>query len=166
MGATAPLLETGLGFSHAQIGVLASTSAVVGVLATLPVGVLADRVNRVGLLRIVVVLWTVGIVWVGLSSTFAMMLMARAMLGAVAAAAGLIAASLVGDVVATDERGHVFGRLLLAQLIGTTVGVTVSGEIGGLIGWRWGLLVARGCRSGHRGLARQGDRAPPTIVVG
>jgi predicted MFS family arabinose efflux permease len=126
LGATAPLLETGLGFSHAQIGALASTSAVVGVLATLPVGVLADRVNRVGLLRIVVLLWTVGMVWVGLSSTFAMMLIARAMLGAVAAAAGPIAASLVGDVVATDERGHVFGRLLLAQLIGTTVGVTVS----------------------------------------
>src|SRR5690348_12984484 len=137
LGATAPLLETGLGFSHAQIGALASTSAVVGVLATLPVGVLADRVNRVGLLRIVVLLWTVGMVWVGLSSTFAMMLTARAMLGAVAAAAGPIAASLVGDVAATDERGHVFGRLLLAQLIGTTVGVSVSGEIGGLIGWRW-----------------------------
>ena len=137
LGATAPLLEAGLGFSHAQIGALASTSAVVGVLATLPVGVLADRVNRVRLLRIVVVLWTVGMVWVGLSSTFAMMLMARAMLGAVAAAAGPIAASLVGDVVAPDERGHVFGRLLLAQLAGTTVGVTVSGEIGGLIGWRW-----------------------------
>jgi hypothetical protein len=48
LGATAPLLETGLGFSHVQIGALASTSAVVGVLATLPVGVLADRVNRVG----------------------------------------------------------------------------------------------------------------------
>src|SRR5690349_24925196 len=50
LGAVAVQLEGDLRISHAQLGLLASVSAVVGAAACLPVGILADRVNRVRLL--------------------------------------------------------------------------------------------------------------------
>ena len=45
VGATATLLHDNLGLSSGRIGLLASASALVGALATVPMGVLADRVT-------------------------------------------------------------------------------------------------------------------------
>ncbi|HEU5267489.1 MAG TPA: MFS transporter, partial [Jatrophihabitans sp.] len=137
-GATARLLRQDLSLSHGQIGLLSSVTAFIGLLATLPAGMAADRWSRVRLLRIAVVLWAVGMAWIAMSSSLTSMAAPRALLGAVNAAAGPITASLIGDTVPIDRRGRVYGRLVAAQLIGSGLGVVISGELAGLLGWRWG----------------------------
>lgn len=146
VGATARVLHTQLGLSRPEIGTLSSVSAIVGVVATIPAGIAADRWHRVRLMRYAVALWTLGMIWVGATSTFAQMLPARAALGALIALVGPVAVSLVGDTVPVADRGWVFGRILAAELVGSALGVTVSGELAGLIDWRWAFwwLAAAG----------------------
>lgn len=137
VGATAQTLHDQLGFSSSQIGVLASAAALIGAFATVPMGVLADRVNRVRLLTVSALIWSGAMVLVGCSASFGWMLLARVGLGVVTATAGPAVASLIGDVVEPAHRGRVFGFLLLGELAGTGVGLAVSGVIAGLVDWRW-----------------------------
>lgn len=177
MGATARMLHARLGFSTSDIGALASVSSIVGVAATIPIGIAADRYRRVRLLRWAVATWSVGMIWVGATSTLAEMLPARAALGALTAAIGPVTVSLIGDTVAPADRGWVFGRVLTAQLCGSAAGVAMSGEVAGLFGWRWAfwwlagagalaLWAARGIgepdRVGARAARRDSDRGPST----
>jgi predicted MFS family arabinose efflux permease len=46
-------------------------------------------------------------------------------------------ASLVGDLVPTDERGKIYGRILAGELTGTGLGLVGSTFIAGMLGWRW-----------------------------
>lgn len=63
VGAAATQLERDLGVLHTQLGLLPAASALIGALATLPAGVLVDRVPRVRLLAISVVLWSLARVY-------------------------------------------------------------------------------------------------------
>lgn len=137
VGATATLLRDRLGLSSGRIGLLASISALIGALATVPMGVLADRVPRVRLLAWAVATWTFAMVAVGATDTFWSMLIARTGLGVVTAVAGPVSASLIGDTVAQGQRGRVYSFLLAGELAGTGLGLVVSGEVAGLVGWRW-----------------------------
>jgi predicted MFS family arabinose efflux permease len=137
VGATATLLHDNLGLSSARIGLLASASALIGALATVPMGVLADRVDRVRLLMWAVITWSMAMVLVGATDTFWWMMVARVGLGVVTAVAGPVSASLIGDTVAEGQRGQVFSFLLAGELAGTGLGLVVSGEVAGLAGWRW-----------------------------
>jgi MFS family permease len=70
VGAVAGPLERSLGLTHAQLGLLASAGTLVGALATIPAGVLADRVPRVPVLAGVVVSWALAMAAVGASDSF------------------------------------------------------------------------------------------------
>jgi MFS family permease len=137
VGATAQTLHDQLGLGTGEIGVLASAAALVGALASVPMGVLADRLDRVKLLTVSALIWSGAMVLVGCTSSFGWMLAARIGLGVVTATAGPAVASLVGDAIEPVHRGRVFGFILLGELGGTGVGLVLSGEIAGLAGWRW-----------------------------
>jgi len=179
VGATATLLHDKLGLSTDRIGLLASASALIGAAATLPMGVLADRVNRVQLLIWAVLAWAVAMLLVGTTDTFWWMLAARVGLGVVTAVAGPVSASLIGDTVAQGQRGRVYSFVLAGELAGTGLGLVVSGEVAGIFGWRWGywwlvlpsLVLAwtlRGVpepRRGHRDSTARSRDALATDVV-
>lgn len=142
IGATALQVQDALGINQGQIGLLATSSTLVGVAFTIPFGILADRRNRVRLLRATVVLWSIAAVGVGLSPNFGLMVAAHAVLGLVTGAGGPLVASLVGDAVPPDRRGRVFSLLLLGELMGSALGLVGAGEIAALVGWReayWAL---------------------------
>jgi predicted MFS family arabinose efflux permease len=80
VGAVAGPLERSLGLTHAQLGLLASAGTLLGALATIPAGVLADRVPRVPVLVGVVVSWALAMAAVGASDSFLAMLASRASL--------------------------------------------------------------------------------------
>lgn len=146
VGAVATQLESSLAISHTQLGLLASVTALVAALATLPFGVLADRVARVPVLATSVALWGLAMIVSGAAASYPMLLLSRLALGAVIAAAGPALASLTGDLFAPEERARIFGYILAGDLAGTAIGFMISGAVSAAFGWRaafW-ILAAPG----------------------
>lgn len=146
LGAVAAELQGSLGISNLQLGVLASVSLGVAGLATLPIGMLTDRIRRVPLLVGSIVLWSVALVAAGASPSFGWLLLSRVALGAVSATAGPAIASLVGDYFPPGDRGRIYGFVLTGEIIGAGFGFVVAGFLTAALSWRWGFwaLVAPG----------------------
>jgi predicted MFS family arabinose efflux permease len=141
VGALARQLEKAFGIGNTQLGLLTTVTALVGALACLPVGVLADRSKRVPLLAWAVALGAVCMIASGLANGYVMLLATRFALGGVTAASGPIITSLTGDLFPAEDRSRIFGLVLTGELVGTGAGLVVSAELGALVGWRVPLLL-------------------------
>jgi predicted MFS family arabinose efflux permease len=144
VGAVAAQLERDMGIDNTQIGLLVTVSTAVAALATLPVGLLTDRINRVRLLSAAIVVWSLTMVVSGASDSYLMLLLTRIGLGAVGAAATPAVASLTGDLFPAAERGRIYGFILSGELVGAGLGFVVSGDIAGVLDWRyafWALAL-------------------------
>ena len=140
VGASATQLRQSLHITNTDIGLLVSVTSLVAAVASLPFGVLADRVNRTRVLGLAILLWGVAMLWSATASSFGGLLVARLALGGVTAAAGPFVASLVGDYFPGSERGRVYGFILAGELVGAGVGFAVTGDIARL-SWQAALVV-------------------------
>lgn len=169
LGAVAAELQHALGIGNVELGILASASLAVAGLATIPVGMLADRTRRVPLLVASVGLWSLALLVAGAAQSFGWLLLARLALGAFSATTGPVIASLMGDYFPSRERGAIYGFVLTGEMLGAGVGFVGAGFLTAALSWRWGfwVLVLPGLALGvllHRRLpepARGGaDRVP------
>ena len=140
VGASATELRHSLHITNTDIGLLVSVTSLVAAAASLPFGVLADRVNRTRILGLAILLWGVAMLWSATASSFGDLLLARLALGGVTAAAGPFVASLVGDYFPGSERGRIYGFILAGELVGAGVGFAVTGDIAAL-SWQAALVV-------------------------
>src|SRR5438105_7121873 len=140
VGASATHLRSSLHISNTDIGLLVSVTSIVAAIASLPFGVLADRVRRTWTLGAAIVLWGGAMIWSATTGSFGELLLARVFLGGVTAAAGPMVASLVGDYFPAGERGQVYGYILGGELIGAGVGFAVTGDIATL-SWRAAFVI-------------------------
>ena len=140
VGASASELRSGLHITNTDIGLLVAVSSLVGAVATLPFGVLADRVTRTRVLGFTIVLWGFAMLWSATASNFEHLLWARLFLGAVTASAGPLVASLVGDWFGSWERGRIYGTILAGEYVGAGVGFAVTGNIAAL-SWRAAFVI-------------------------
>ena len=140
VGASATALRSGLHISNTDIGLLVAVTSLVAALATLPFGVLADRVKRTLTLGLVIILWGGAMLWSAAVSDFGDLLLARVFLGAATAAAGPLVASLVGDYFHPSERGRIYGFILAGELVGAGFGFAVTGDIATL-SWRAAFII-------------------------
>jgi MFS family permease len=184
LGALAPGIRSSFHISNTQLGLLASAFSIVGGLATVPVGALTDRVNRVRLLTASIVVWSVAMVASGLAVTFFMLFAARLLLGAVTATGGPTVASLTGDLYPPSERGRILSWIRSGELVGAGFGFLLAGAVAVVFDWRGvfvilavlGLLIARGATrlpepargaQGGAGTARSpGDEARRGDITG
>lgn len=139
VGSVAPQLEGALLISNSQIGVIAAVAALSGAIGTLGVGVLTDRVHRIGLLAGSIVLWSAAQVAGALAPSFLVLTLTRVALGAVTATSGPTIASLTGDFFPARERARMLGLILTGELVGAGIGIVVSGDLASLLSWRWGF---------------------------
>jgi MFS family permease len=139
LGAVAAELERNLGISNLELGILASASLALAGVATIPIGILTDRVCRTRLLAASVVLWSATLLVSGASTSFPMLLFSRMALGALGATSGPTIASLIGDYFPTHDRAHCYGDVLTGEIIGAGFGFIVAGEITAVLWWRWGF---------------------------
>jgi MFS family permease len=177
VGAAATPLRHALGISNTDIGLLVTVTSLVAALASLPFGVLADRVRRTWMLGAAIVLWGTAMIWSATVSSFGDLLVTRVALGAVTAAAGPVVASLVGDYFAAAERGRIYGYILAGELAGAGVGFAVTGDIAAL-SWRAAFvllalpafvlawLVFRLPEPARGGMAPLADTNAPQAAVG
>jgi MFS family permease len=140
VGASATELRAGLHITNTDIGLLVAVSSLVGAIATLPFGVLADRVRRTRVLGATIVLWGAAMLWSATASSFGELLWTRLFLGAVTASAGPMVASLVGDWFGSWERGRIYGVILAGEYLGAGVGFAVTGNIAAL-SWRAAFVI-------------------------
>jgi len=140
VGASASALRSGLHITNTDIGLLVTVSSLVGAIATLPFGVLADRVTRTRILGGTIVLWGAAMLWSATASNFHELLWTRVFLGAVTASAGPLVASLVGDWFGSWERGRIYGVILAGEYIGAGVGFAVTGNVSTL-SWRAAFVI-------------------------
>ncbi len=140
VGAAAVPLRRALGISNTDIGLLVAVSSAVGAVFSLPFGVLADRLRRTWILGFALLTWGAAMLWSATASSFGQLLLTRACLGAVTAAAGPVAASLVGDWFPGSERGRIYGFVLTGELVGAGFGFAVTGDIAAL-SWRAAFVI-------------------------
>lgn len=141
VGALAAPLEKAFHIGNTDIGLLVTVTTLVGCVATLPFGTVADRYSRTFLLQTVIALWAVATIVSCLSISFPMLLITRLALGGVIAAAGPALASLFGDLVPGDERSRLWGYVLTGELIGAGIGILVAGGLAGIVGWRFAMGI-------------------------
>ncbi|OLB23143.1 MAG: hypothetical protein AUH17_07270 [Actinobacteria bacterium 13_2_20CM_68_14] len=140
VGASAIQLRHDLGINNTDVGLLVTVTSLIAAAASLPFGVLADRVTRTRVLGGTIVLWGAAMIWSATAPTFGQLLIARLFLGAVTAAAGPIVASLVGDWFAASERGRIYSYVLSGEFIGAAIGFSVTGGIATL-SWRAAFVI-------------------------
>ena len=127
--------------SDAQLGLLTAAYSVVATLSVIPFGWLADSWNRVRLIALGFLPWSISMIWTGASTSFAMMFAARIFLGTIEATNGPSTPSLIGDYYPVHERGRVMGIFRVGTLIGSLLGFAVGGLLATLFGWRWAFFV-------------------------
>lgn len=140
IGTNATQLEQGLHIGETQIGLLLAVSSLVGAVATVPAGVLVDRVDRTRMLALAIIGWSAAMALSGFATSFLFLLLTRVALGAVVAVAGPAIASLIGDYFPERERGRIYGFVLSGELVGAGFGFLVAGQFANL-SWRAPFFV-------------------------
>jgi MFS family permease len=140
VGASATALRQSLHIDNTDIGLLVAVNSLVGAVASIPFGMLADRVRRTWTLAFAVVLWGAAMLLSATATTFGGLLFWRLWLGVVTAAAGPAVASLVGDYFPGAERGKIYSYILTGELVGAGVGFAVTGDISAL-SWRAAFVI-------------------------
>jgi len=149
VGSMAVPLSRAFGIGNFRVGLIVTVTTIIGALATLPAGVLVDRVARVHLLAASVGVWTAAMVASALSGSYPPLLLSQLALGVVIALASPAVTSLSGDYFPPAERARIFGFILFGELAGTGLGIVVSGSLSA-ISWRLPSLVLA---AGSLGLA-------------
>jgi predicted MFS family arabinose efflux permease len=137
VGATAVRLESALHIDNIGVGLLVTASTGFGAVATLGAGVLSDRTNRTRLLSVSILAWALALMVSGASTSYTMLLASRVLLGVASSFVGPLVASLIGDFFPTENRGRVYGLILAGELVGTGLGLFVSGAVAALLSWRF-----------------------------
>jgi MFS family permease len=140
VGASATPLRQALHISNADLGLLVGVTCVVAAIASLPFGVLADRINRTTTLGLSIVIWGGCMVWSAFVGSFGHLIVSRLFLGIATASAGPVIASMLGDWFPSAERGRIYSYVLTGELLGGGVGFAITGDVSAL-SWRLSFIL-------------------------
>ncbi len=132
--------KSGLGLSSFEQGLLGSSFLVVYGIATLPLGVWADRGVRKNIVSLCVGIWSVATVLAGFTRNFVQIFSVRAVLGIGEAGYAPASLSLLGDFFSKAKRGRIFSYWSAGTLIGAAIGFTFGGLIADAFGWRYAFF--------------------------
>lgn len=140
--ATLPLILAGLAISDTAGGLLQSAFIVTYALACPVAGWLGDRRPRMRLAAIGVFVWSAATLASGLAPTYALLLLARAVIGIGEASYAVVTPSLLSDCYPPERRSRVLGVFYAAIPVGSALGYVVGGLVGEAFGWRAAFFVA------------------------
>jgi MFS transporter, Spinster family, sphingosine-1-phosphate transporter len=133
--------KLGLGLTSFEQGLLGSSFLVVYGVATLPLGVWADRGVRKNIVSLCVAIWSVATVLAGFTRNFMQIFSVRAVLGIGEAGYAPASLSLLGDYFARAKRGRILSYWSSGTLIGAAIGFTFGGLIADAFGWRYAFFL-------------------------
>ncbi len=141
LSAVLPKIQTDLGLNNTDLGLLASSFLLIYAIATLPLGVWADRSVRKNIVALCVGIWSIATTLAGITQNFLQLFAARSVLGIGEAGYAPAALSLLGDYFPKELRGRVLSLWSIGNLIGTALGLTLGGIVAQHFGWRWAFYM-------------------------
>jgi len=138
---TLSLLQKEWGFSDTLGGAIPTAALIVGFVALVPAGWMADHLHRTRLLTFVVASWALLSGLSAVAVSFLMFFVVRMVLGGAAHVDNPVSSSLLADFYPPLARGRVFAVQRLMVVIGTGVGIGIGGAVGEWLGWRAAYLV-------------------------
>jgi predicted MFS family arabinose efflux permease len=130
-------IKEDLKLTDGELGMLSGLGfAILYSLLGLPIGWLAERVNRRNLIAVCVAAWSLMTAACGLAGSFFSLLLGRVGVGIGEAGFQPPVSSLVADQFKADRRGTVMSIILLGSPLGFLLGQAVGGWVASQWGWR------------------------------
>ncbi len=141
LSAVLPKIHSDLGLTPLEEGLLGSSFLFVYALATLPLGIWADRSVRKNIVSFCVGIWSLATVLAGLARNFVQLFIVRSVLGIGEAGYAPSSLSLLGDYFPKAHRGRILSYWSMGTLLGAAIGFTLGGLIADAFGWRWAFYM-------------------------
>lgn len=136
-------IKQDLKLSDGYVGFLGGMAHALGFMITvIPLGMLADRVNRVRMLSGLVILWSMLTALGSLVSSAFTLALLRLGVGAAEGGGASTATALVADHFAPRQRGLAFGIFYASTAIGMALVFLFGGMMAHAYGWRAAFLLA------------------------
>jgi len=136
-----PLLRQQMSLSDAQLGSLQTWLLVVLAVASVPCGLLADRLNRTQIIAAGIAFWSLATIACGFASSFMLLLVARASIGVGEAAYAPAAQSMISDTFPYQLRAMSQSIFASGMLLGGAAGLAFGGLMGALYGWKYTFVI-------------------------
>lgn len=108
----------------------------------IPMGMLADRVNRKNLLAGLLAVWSVMTAACGLAVSFVMLLSARMVVGAAESGASPVSSSIISDLFPAHRRATAVAIYFMAVPVATLISFLAGSAVASAFGWRATFLMA------------------------
>jgi len=139
-GLLTPEIAADLRIDASTIGLLFIPQLLLGMLLPIVFGYLGDHVNRIRLILVALVAWTIATLLTSVVTGVAVLLALRLLASASKGANG-INGSLLADYYATGVRGVAYGMYTSAGLWGTALASVIAGFVAEHWGWRVAFIV-------------------------
>jgi predicted MFS family arabinose efflux permease len=136
-----PFIKRDFGLSFFQLGSLVTAFTVVLALATVPLGMLADRTSRKRVISAGVIFWSLATFVSGLATSFRFLLGARALVGIGEAAYTPAGTAIISATFPKRVRARVQAVFDTGMFIGGAVGIALGGIVAGMVGWRLAFFL-------------------------
>jgi MFS family permease len=136
-----PLLRQQMGLTDSQLGSLQTGLLIVLAIASIPCGYFADRASRIKIIAGGVAFWSLATIACGFASSFALLLVARALIGVGEAAYAPAAQSMISDSFPYQRRAMAQSIFASGMLLGGAAGLAFGGVMGETHGWKYTFIV-------------------------
>ena len=129
--------------SDGQMGLIAGLAlAIFNAGAMVPVGMLADRINRRNLICLCLCIWSAATAMGGMVTNWGQLLLTRVVVGAGEAGGGPPSLSMIADRFPPEKRSTAASLFYVTAPVGGILAVGVGGWIATHYGWRMTLIMA------------------------
>jgi predicted MFS family arabinose efflux permease len=139
-----PFIGETFKLNFAQLGLLATVNLVVFAVASLVSGPIADRIGPRKVIFAGILVWAIATIGSALSTSYAMLLFFRALVGVGEGGYGPSANTLLCADAPPGKRGRALGIYNVGMAVGGTGGLALGALLAPKIGWRGAFWIAGG----------------------
>ncbi len=141
LGILAKPIEETLHITDGQLGLIGGLYfAMFYCFIAIPVGWLADRTNRVGIVSLACAIWSAATICCGLATTYPQLVLARMTVGFGEAGGVPPSYAIIADSFPPGRRGVAYGTFNLGPPIGAALGIAFGASIAAAFDWRYAFV--------------------------
>lgn len=141
-----PLIQTDLGLTDTQVGMISSVVMIGMVIFVLPVTYFADKFSRKKTVVVLSLFWGVAVLVSSQTESYTTLLITRFFVGLGCSGYAAISTSMISGWFAEEQRGKALSIYDTAMDVGAAVAAAACGMLAGMMGWQVTLLFV-GCLS-------------------